>query len=125
MIPGALQISTQFIGTGYYYVVITDGSGCIAYSDSLYVTNTGIPTMPENGFVIRPNPFNDQLFVTASLNEECTVRLTGLEGKLYFSGTLPAGTIERSISTSGLPNGVYLLRISGKGVEHNRLVTKN
>lgn len=126
MIPGAQQISTQFISTGWYYVLITDGSGCIAYSDSLYVTNTGMPVVPgENGLVIRPNPFNDMLFVTTSLNEECKVQLTGLEGKLFYSGMLPPGNIERTISTSGLPKGVYILRITGNGTELNRLITKN
>jgi hypothetical protein len=108
--------STTCIGSGNYYVVITDVNGCSATSSTLPVTCTvGINEATENNlFSVYPNPTSGKFTIQASQTLiNATIFVTNILGeKVFQSANQHIGTLSNlQIDLSSQPNGVYFLNI--------------
>lgn len=81
---------------------VTKDTGILAVND---VSTTEIR--------IYPNPVKDQLSV-AGITKDESYEVYSIDGKLVKSGTLSS---KNSVGVSGLPKGVYLLKIAGKNLK--------
>lgn len=96
---------------GNYYVVATDSNGCTAISDTIVVTELATSTFDtkfsEFHLAIFPNPTAGNLFIRGLQPATgWTMTIVDLRGKTWVSVPWTGNTI----STSGLPAGIYLLQ---------------
>lgn len=123
-IPGAHSISYLAPQTGWYQVQITDAYGCIATSDSLFITQVGIQQMVINTVTAGPNPFHDELRVTCPAGESITLALFAMDGRMLISGIYQASAQDILLDTRKLPSGIYLLRIRGRNFIESKIASK-
>jgi len=110
----------QYQSLGTYIVSLTtsDSLGCPAETtrDTLYYlfSNT-LESFDLQGFVY-PNPFREtiQIEFGRPLAEDFTVSIGNALGQTLVSQQQPAGTTRCTLLTTGLPAGVYWLRIAQK-----------
>jgi hypothetical protein len=81
----------------------------------------------ENSLHAYPNPTNGSLALDFYLPEEkkLQVQLIDITGRIAYSekaGTYAAGKNKIQMDLSGLPAGIYFLRISGKGIQCTRKI---
>ncbi len=74
------------------------------------------------GLELTPNPARDFVNITldVSLTDAAQIRVfdvTGREVRTIALGVITAGEHEREISTAGLPNGIYFVRVIGSNGE--------
>ena len=93
------------------------------------------PVAPEqmpDGFVLEqayPNPFNPSATIGFAVADAQEVRLElydalGRQARSLFVGTIPANVRQEvQIDASGLPSGVYLVRLQGSSFSTTRRVT--
>jgi hypothetical protein len=109
-ISGQTNASYSVTSSGNYAVSITKGtcvdtSRCISY-DFTTITENEIKKLNTS-----PNPFSDIIFVEGINLSTATVQLFNISGKEYST------SIEinnKSINTTSLPKGIYILSINGK-----------
>ena len=84
-------------------------------------TEVGIePVMDRGGVVVRPNPFGDRLEVESKSDMEM-LELSDMKGRMVMRRECNA--TRATLTTAGLPEGVYLLRIrTTEGVTTRRVV---
>jgi uncharacterized protein (TIGR02145 family) len=74
-------------------------------------------------FLVYPNPVNDILKIeTPSETDDATLSIFSIEGRLVFSSKLQSS--ESRINLKDLPNGIYMLQISGSGTLFNSKIIK-
>jgi len=105
--------------TDYYYVIVTNASGCSSNpSNNIYFLYTGVDENEVEGLVVYPNPVSqDKLMISYYLAEGGPVTLTLLspEGRKVHQEELaarPAGKHNLNINISSLEKGVYLCRLA-------------
>lgn len=71
----------------------------------------------DDGPTLVVNPFSARLdvFLSAAGQSATTLRLFSADGRLAAQQSYPAGTVQCSLSTEGLPNGFYLLWVEKAG----------
>lgn len=109
IIPG--EINEYFIPTldGNYAVIVTEGT-CFDTSSCTFVSKLGIDHNNHNQKPgIAPNPFNNTLSVKGLLESD-KLMLFDMHGKMINLNWTNNG-IERHANTTGLPGGMYILRI--------------
>ena len=120
-IAGAIYPSTAAVVDGTYYVSVTDKNGCVGRSANIAfaAANVGVSNTVGNKFInIYPNPVNNILHIAAS--EPVNADLAGIDGKLLIHETNAS-----SVSCTGLPAGVYMLRITdaaGKEITTQKII---
>jgi hypothetical protein len=111
--------SQTFIATqsGSYYVVIQDGSGCTAISNTLTVIVDGInDPVEEDGVYIFPNPskgiFN--LSISGDKYRNAEIEITDITGKKIYHSFMESSTGKSGdvIDLQKFANGVYLLKLT-------------
>jgi hypothetical protein len=119
--PEAMVPMATAADSGWYYLHTTGDNGCTR-TDSLLVDVhdcTGIGQWPD-GLTVRvmPNPFDEKIVVelASTLPDQLKFELNSADGKMVKSNTmdLDSGVATVTISTSDLPVGFYLLKISGQ-----------
>lgn len=111
-----------------YTVIATGGSGCNSDTATVHIVITGqdpvgIGNAEADGLNVYPNPASDKINIESDGIQR--VELFSAEGKRLFDG-IYTNTASASVSTEGLPNGVYYVRVSTKeGVTGTRLVVKH
>jgi len=94
-------------------------TGCSA-SQIQYVTVTGISGIEDAstaGILIYPNPTDGVLNIALGDIEATDIQLFDLQGKMMYSGT------ETVIDLTGVPAGIYTLRITTEdGIYHSKVV---
>ncbi len=82
------------------------------YAIAMALNIVNINTYAQHGLVVFPNPSQDQLFLLSDKDENdiFSLGIYSLEGKLLSSCTYQWNT---AIDISTLPNGIYVLRLSG------------
>ncbi len=76
-----------------------------------------------------PNPFNPTTTLRFSVAESMPVELSlhtplGERVRLLYRGVAPAGSsVPVTIDAAGLPSGVYLVRMTGEGIQASQTVT--
>lgn len=114
-IPGATLNTYVPMVDGYYSVWASNGN-CMASSQSIYVSVTGLKefTSVFSNITIGPNPAKEELNLTFenSINEEISYEIqNNLGQKIVSSGIKPTPGNKVKIATNSLPNGVYFLKL--------------
>ncbi|MBN1182449.1 MAG: T9SS type A sorting domain-containing protein [Bacteroidales bacterium] len=115
-----------------FYLTVTDSRGCIA-SDEMAITLFTQSDFGKNLSIrsigIKPNPASDKIFlefegVIRSLHVE--VYLMSLSGSMLLNQVvlLEPGEYQQVISISGIPDGVYILRILGGDMDVSKSFIK-
>jgi len=85
--------------------------------------STGVREIPHSGFLVMPNPGNNERTIRFDLAQGQQIQLTlnDMTGRLVSvisTGTwYPAGTHEVAANLTGLPDGMYLLKLSSPGMQ--------
>ena len=108
-------------GEGYYTLTTEDDTliatnGSYDYVDTIYFST--VNTMGSSGFentaiTLHPNPAGNQLYITLSEPMETTYKIYNTIGQLVISGE--SYQQETLVNTSGLSQGVYIIKISCSG----------
>lgn len=112
MIPGANQNNYTIQQSGWYSLMVTDTTGCIAVSDSVYVSMTGIENKIADEILIWPNPVQHDLLILIPNNGEALLSVNDLNGRNYIQSKLHQD--KNHVSLINLANGIYVLRIKYK-----------
>jgi len=105
--------------TDYFKFVVTDGEGGFVATPRFVIDATvgsNEPTDLSDAFKVFPNPSNGLIWIDFGrpLDAEMRVSLLNTSGQLLQSSVLAAGTDRRSLDLSGLPTGMYWIRIDNK-----------
>jgi len=101
---------------GVYAVTVTNDEGCIA-SDSVVVTIITSATDPDESFTITasPNPAKDVINISCTGSSVSVLQLIDTRGKVLINDKtyIPEGVAYR-INLSGVPSGMYYIRMTGR-----------
>ncbi|GAA4425582.1 T9SS type A sorting domain-containing protein [Pontibacter saemangeumensis] len=118
---------TPMAGTAYYRLKQVDLSGEFAYSNVIAVSAEGLAS--DMQLQAYPNPFQDELniTVTAPNNGSASLKLFDVQGRLVHTGTieLQAGLNEYTLPLRSVRKGMYILRLTGNGINGTIKVLKN
>ena len=90
-------------GISYYRLKMVDADGRFTYSKIIAIS---VPV--NNAIIVFPNPVKDKLFIRlAGMVGPTAISIADAKGTVIKQLQLRAGTSETSISTAGLPAGVY------------------
>ncbi len=111
-IPGAISQSYITTQPGTYYVITTDTNGCISVSDTIAITGL-INHNGESGFVISPNPANDEIEITypKQIKGETELKLIDASGRILFHQVEAQPSIYTRIKSGNLNSGIYYIQI--------------
>ena len=122
----------DWIDEGDYYLLLAgDWNNYVAESNEINnficieLTVTGYANLQnenENIFRLYPNPSNDKITITHSLNEPVTLNLYDSNGRLVLSQILNAPMID--IDISHLEAGIYHATIVGTNVTETKKIIK-
>ncbi len=92
----------------------------VEYIDSInpgtyQVDHTGVLELEKNGFMVYPNPAQDQLTVLAQQLSNSAIQVRDLQGRLLLAQ--PAKGLETTLDLSSLKAGMYTLEFNGKAVK--------
>jgi len=99
-------------GNGLYYSSSLDSNGCLAWSDSLSVSNIGLL---EGGLVevkLFPNPAKQILLIDGLPNGVYGAQILNSLGQLVWEGSLERLGNESAVNVDFLESGVYFLEIT-------------
>jgi len=85
----------------------------IAKLDSVFITSTGVQNNKiTNALHLYPNPVKDQLIISipTDMNGEMMITVSDISGRQYIKTAIMVQN-KMKINTSGLPGGVYLVKI--------------
>jgi hypothetical protein len=105
-------------GAGCYQVMVTDTFGCSVLSDSICVTFASVASINENVTTsLLPNPTASiQHLVVNSLTNINVIdlQLMSVTGATVFSKTQPLNSklFETDLDFSGMPKGIYFLKVT-------------
>jgi hypothetical protein len=92
---------------------------------TVVVSNEDIGTTPEQ-FLIYPNPATDRIYINASLNSTgAQITLLDLNGRVINLVECTQSITNTSMSTSDLPNGMYLMQLSSGKVNKTIKISVN
>lgn len=112
-IPGADQQTYEVAENGNYFVNVTDGHGCSANSDTMFVLVTAVGDVAGGQpLTIWPVPADETLFVRADLPGPGATpwSIHDAQGRAIARGQATAGTVV-TIPLGGLAEGLYTLRM--------------
>jgi hypothetical protein len=124
-IGGATAQSYSVTQNGTYLVCVTDANSCSNCSTPLNFTTTGVIENADDVSVsVFPNPASAMLNInfTTTMDQRITVDVINTLGQTIRSidfGIIPSGKNTNTVSVAGVPAGVYCLKISGCGFQHN------
>ncbi len=102
-------------GTYTVQLAIVDSIGCTdAGTQNIQFVYVGSEDMASLNGEIYPNPFTDRLDIALALPAKTKVELAlhNELGQVLLAKTYPAGTRTIALTTTDLPAGIYLLRVS-------------
>jgi PKD repeat protein len=117
-IAGAFNQTYNVFLTGFYHVCTTDGFGCTACSDSVFVLIEGLDDVTSNiSFNVYPVPSSDNIFILSvnKTNHKVELAIEDVTGRIVHHEIFSADKKENKISIAHLTSGIYLLRINSEG----------
>ncbi len=95
--------------TRYVYQAALDSIGVITGTDNPVYNGS------ENSFRIFPNPAKNRatLAFTGESQDVINLQIFNNLGKLVYSRVIPQGTLSQELPVSDLPEGLYLIRLTG------------
>ncbi|WP_460893141.1 T9SS type A sorting domain-containing protein [Rufibacter soli] len=111
----AFTDNSALSGTSYYRLKQVDFDGKSELSK--VIANTLGKLNAAATLQVGPNPFQQQLAFTlkTATETEAVVELRNMQGKVYYQGikTITPDASQVGINTSSLPQGIYILSVSG------------
>jgi len=122
-VPGATSRSYTVTSNAGYRVAVGNATGCTDTSDIYTVSNVRVDdrSVPAQAVRIYPNPARDMVYIDAPAAVNIT--LAGIEGKTILQERQAS-----AFSIRDLPDGVYLLRVTGADgrlIKVEKLVKQN
>lgn len=97
-----------------------DALRCVAAALDMLDIEEATERMPE--LVVYPNPAKTQVTVVSSTNQESTLQVYSLDGRLMHQERV---MLETTLNTTNWPHGVYVLKLTGPtGVRTSKLVVE-
>ncbi|HUM46751.1 MAG TPA: T9SS type A sorting domain-containing protein [Chitinophagales bacterium] len=122
MIPGATSQSYIATTNGSYAVQVTMGI-CTDTSDCILIAPVGIAALEISDLVIYPNPVMNELIMEDKMNkEQLSFEILNSTGQVILNGDLTGKTV---VATSDFAPGIYVVKITGKGIVEWRKIMKN
>ena len=119
-IAGATDITYTTTVNGHYSLRVTDPNGCSGADEIV-----GTPTLDLSGFRLYPNPVLDQLILQGNPNEACRLFLLDVTSRLLRTLNSNWNGEMTVFDLSGVPAGLYWLKIeSATGVGMRKVVKK-
>ncbi len=120
---GQVYIATA---SGDYYAIVTQNGCSSVPSNTINLILTGNEQLPENGVKTKayPNPFNRELTIERTINSGyiADYELLNSLGQVVYHGRIDR---KETISTSQIPQGVYIVRIKkGEGFEYLKIIKR-
>ena len=111
LVTGVTEAGLKVAFTGSYVAEVTDTlTGCVGYSDSVFVTITNVENLAKHeGYRFFPNPVRGVLTVKFHSSTNGTAELRTMQGKVVARKMTNSDLI--LIDTQTLSKGVYLLKI--------------
>ena len=111
-ISGAHASSYTVQGSGLYSLQVTDSNGCHNFSNTINVTATSVKNTTVSSVIsIYPNPTTNSWQLSVGNNLiGAKLDMYNIEGQLVFNSAIR--NQKSAIPATGLPAGVYFLRIS-------------
>ena len=127
-----LEYSDKKLMTGrnyHYRVQVVNAGGNSEYSNVASVISdlfVSVEATEIPGLTIYPNPVKDKLLIEfgSAQNIEYEIYLRNVQGKVISSSRIAPGIPDTEISMESLPDGLYVLQISGYGQRTIRLISK-
>jgi len=92
----------------------------LQYSDSILSTSNNV--MPDLKMAIYPNPTFDFIRIRHNMNTNLDLKIFTLQGQLLMETGLYQK--ESVLNLSNLPNGTYVLRVSGDNIHRSKILLK-
>jgi hypothetical protein len=106
----SFQVDPPLLKHEFYRLKIIDDEGIISYSKAIKINDE----LPDNS-LLWPNPIRDRVFVktTSLLNTTAVIAIYNSSGTAVkrLTARLQSGLNVFPVDCTGLPNGLYLLRI--------------
>lgn len=103
-----------------YILTVIDENGCLNIDSITIIVNSEISSvneLNENMISIYPNPNNGQFKVQLNINQPTFIELFSISGQSVGKDTyLEGGENQVSLDYSNLKKGLYLLKVTGRGV---------
>lgn len=100
-------------GTVFYRLQVTDKSGAVTYSQTLSFSNANGNVQSIN---VYPRPITGNTSVTVTYPQaggSDLIRLIGVDGTVYRTYRVPAGSTQMTIDVAGLARGFWLFTYTG------------
>lgn len=105
--------------SGLYQCQITDGNGCVFFSNLVLVPMlTSVSEhINEAAFELFPNPAQDQVWLRwqSSNTAGALVQIYDTQGRLVHTQQAPSAATELRIAVGSLPSGLYLIQLKQAG----------
>lgn len=122
IIPNETNAFIKITELGNYKVQVENDFACFSQSGNFNVTALSDLSV-KNSFNIYPNPARNSILLEAELNQkETLIEIISLEGKVLISQAWL--NAKQEIDISQLPQGVYLVKISGNGPQGTQKLIK-
>ena len=100
------------------WLVKVGADGCMEVSDCGLVPVEERESETEGGLVVYPNPANETLTIRLKegLQSDAMIGLYNFQGELVLRHAFPKGSHETMVGTGNLPEGLYLVKVTAKGM---------
>lgn len=114
-ISGASNTSLVVPATGRYFVVTTQNGCASPSSDTLFVIKLATGTNTSDSWSVYPNPTNGKVFVSRANNGmKSTITILDQSGRMIRNEFLGTTQNIQEFDLSGMPTGMYFVRISNQ-----------
>jgi Secretion system C-terminal sorting domain len=125
LLQSSVAVGHLAADSNWYMVVGLSTGGLKLFKwEKPVVLSTGGVQSGSGSMKVYPNPANDVLNVSwygLALQQTVQISIVNMEGQAFYSATVPAAAAHTTISTSGLPPGMYVCVLQQDG---NRCYTK-
>lgn len=108
------------VGNSYYQLVQEDFSGGSTVLGELF-----IKSLKDADIRIFPNPATETVTVSYATGTYHKIELVDLNGRIFYTKQLNAGSGQHDITVSGLPKGTYVIGLKGDGLSNSLKFIKN
>jgi len=124
-ITGATGQEYYPVSTEYYYVIVTNSSGCVSdQSNVIYFIYTGISSISAANIEVYPNPSNGMFIIDlGNLHGNYNIRVTDVLNQIVYENKHEINNGDKlQIDLGNQEKGVYFIKIRSSGSEITKKV---
>jgi len=122
LMPGAITDSLIVLTGGWFMVAVTDSMGCVAFSDSVFISLVGNVEMQMENIQFIPNPFMNEVTILTEHNQEGYITVTDMHSKVIFSFS---GILDQlRIPAQNWNQGIYTVTVTFNETTFIRRIVK-